>query len=232
MIGSSQNIGIGQGEVSCNLPLLDSAGFFLHAEAAVVYKGRAASTLERGDYVILKKPDGSIQIHASSLVRPRNFMSHASLTTHDNTLVVQTKSERIDITIFRVHHMWHVVSWSNHKVRMTRTEAELVDKIVSDPNRYLHVDPFQYRVKRELPVRSGMVDIVFFPLHEGITHVVEVKRRTVSVTAVYQVKRYLDTMKKAGYRCLKGYLAGPRISDRALSLCADNDISYFLIDWD
>ena len=51
------------------------SSFFLHANIEVIYDGRASSTLERGDYVVIKKPDNSIQILARDQIQPRNYMT-------------------------------------------------------------------------------------------------------------------------------------------------------------
>ncbi len=42
-------------------------------EMEVVYHGRAASTADAGDYLLLLKPDGSLQVHAARGIKPLNW---------------------------------------------------------------------------------------------------------------------------------------------------------------
>ena len=81
-------------------------GFVLYCLCDVVYDGRAYSTLERGNYLIIYKPDGSLLIHGSSKSTPRNYQSVGSKVDlqleresefgQHGTLVSQNNNETIE----------------------------------------------------------------------------------------------------------------------------------------
>ena len=60
------------------------------AECEVVYVGRAASLTEAGDYVVLLKADGSVQVHGARGVKPVNWQPRT-----DDVRVTRDEDDRV-----------------------------------------------------------------------------------------------------------------------------------------
>ena len=66
------------------------------AKCEVAYEGRATSTLESGNYLIVIKSDGSILIHGNNLLKPKNYMGpKARIVVGDDSIVATKKKETI-----------------------------------------------------------------------------------------------------------------------------------------
>ena len=212
--------------------------YFIYAQAEVKYDGRATSTLEAGNYVILIKPDGSIQIHGADLVKPLNYMRNAEIIMRDDMIIAKSKKETITINILEIHSMTELPNWSDAKISLFRTEAELVDKIVANPDQY-GFDSTKYFSCPEYLVTGcdEPVDVVFFPLissTECMLRVVEVKRNKINKDAVYQLQRYIDGLRKRfadtyGYL---GYLAAPGITASGRVSAEEHGFKYVKVDFD
>jgi len=208
--------------------------FFLFARAEVEYDGRASSTLALGNYGILRKPDGSIQIHGANLIRPLNYMGKASISWDGDVILARSKKEVIRIRVDCVHHLIPLEEWSETKIRLIRTEAELRDKIVVDPESYLGIDPSQFEAVPEFVIDGEPVDIVFFPRGDGeCLRVVEVKRTQVTKNTCYQLRKYMDALSKHykeryGYL---GYVAAPKITKSGRKCAEEHGYAYVPVDF-
>ena len=208
--------------------------FFLFARASVEYEGRASSTLALGNYGILRKPDGSIQIHGADLIKPLNYMGKATISWDGDVILAKSKKEKIRITVDCVHHLVPLEEWSDSKIQLTRTEAELRDKIVADPEFYLGIDPEKFEAFPEFKLNGGPVDLVFFPRGSGeCLRVVEVKRKQVTKGTCYQLQKYMDTLRKRygeqyGYL---GYVAAPRIIKNGRECAEEHGYAYIHVDF-
>ena len=210
------------------------SSFFLHANIEVIYDGRASSTLERGDYVVIKKPDNSIQILARDQIQPRNYMTKIYLDVDENQIIVKSKSEIIEITVHQIHQLHPIYPWSSHKIKLIKTEAELRDKIADNPKYYLNIDPLQYIMEKEFQINVGAIDLIFFPRIGNIIHVIEVKRKAINISAAYQLKRYIDFLRKSypvDQNTIIGYLAAPTISNKAINHCKEHQITYIKVNF-
>lgn len=199
--------------------------FVLYAQCTVDYEGRANSHLADGNYLIFYKCDGSIQIHGADKILPRNYQGAGSrLSTSNNSLVSINRTEIIKIHINRILLLYHITTWSDKQIRITRTEKELVDKLYDHWNDYIGID-CDYLVK-EYATDNGPVDIVGFN-NDGHKHVVEVKRRKISIKDVTQLRRYLECMPNA-----TGYIAAPEIGTKALKYAKEHHCKYICINYD
>jgi RecB family endonuclease NucS len=94
---------------------------------------------------------------------------------------------------------------------MSRTERELKEYIASHINEFFDGVITEIYVEAQVPV--GFIDVLAID-EAGYRHIIEVKRKTVGVTTVYQVQRYMDYFKEIGVPAY-GYTAGPSISKNA-----------------
>lgn len=205
-----------------------TAPFSLFAHCDVQYEGRAASTLETGNYLIIHKPDGTLLIEAATKTTPRNYQGpKAVLQRHGHVLVSKRKQETITIIIHKLYDIMYLRNWSEAEIAIVRTEKELVQKLITNWNRYI---PGEFtEIITEYPTLLGPIDAVGIDKN-GWYHAVEVKRKNVSVPHVSQLLRYVTAIKDSG-RDTIGYIASPQIGQKALEYCESLGFRYIAIDF-
>jgi RecB family endonuclease NucS len=213
--------------------------FLLYLDAEISYDGRASSTLIRGNYLIIKKQDGSLLVLGANHVPALNYMGSGSVVRIDGDMIIVTRrSETIKIKVYGCHKSFQLEGWSNNKIEIRKTEAELTDKIATDPEKYL--GPGAYTAYKEYPTAAGPIDLV---LTSSDIYIIEVKRNKITLKDCYQVQRYIDAFLKLEVVEKKDFgleqdcsviacLAGPAISSNAKSHCDDNHIRYLPVDFE
>jgi RecB family endonuclease NucS len=205
-----------------------SDSFSMYANCEVFYEGRASSTLETGNYLIIRKPDGSLLVHANNKTSPRNYQGPKSkLEVRGNVLISRSKSESLRIVLYRVHSYAPLVNWADAEIEITRTEKELVDELFDNWD-YYFAGNFEI-IYREYATPVGAIDLL--GITDNLAHyVVEVKRRKGSVPDVAQLHRYAQALQDKR-RVVRGFLAAPAIGDRALDYLARYDYSWVPVDF-
>lgn len=205
--------------------------YALFATCSVVYDGRATSTLPSGNYLVMRKADGSMSIHGSTLNTPRNYMGcNAQCQLSDDTLVFTLKKETIKVKIEHVISIMYLDGWSDNQITISRTEKELSKKIFDNWSTYF---PGEYaNLSLEYQSEVGIVDVM------GITpdarySIVEVKRKTATLAAVSQLRRYVEHFSSLQMvKSVEGCLAAPSISPNALKHLSSFGYRYLPIDFD
>lgn len=202
--------------------------FALYAECTVLYEGRAASTLELGNYLVLYKQDGSLSIHGTTMVLPRNYMAGGTTLELDgDKLIIHRKKETIIITVVKVHYLHFMEDWSASKIVICRTEKELAHKIFNHWCDYFPDDQFEI-IELEHPTELGPIDIL--GLTDTTDFVVEVKRKRATLKDVTQLRRYIEA--KSGTRQVKGFLAAPTIGGAARKYLEKHDLAFLQVNFD
>jgi len=205
-----------------------TAAFTMYAQCDVLYEGRAASTLETGNYLIIHKGDGSIQIQAGDKTMPRNYQgSGATLERREHILISRRKSETLTITIHKIHQIVYLPNWSVAEITIVRTEKDLVNKLFKNWIDYIDGD-FEM-VKTEFPTSLGPVDLAGIEVDDH-HHLVEVKRGNISIQNISQLNRYVSAVRDAG-KVVSGYIASPKIGCRARAYCESLGFRYLLLDF-
>lgn len=203
--------------------------FALFANCEVIYDGRAYSTLELGNYLIIHKQDGSIQIHASSKIPPRNYQGPGTiLECKGNILTATNKKEIITIVIHSIISIQKLSYWSNSEIEITRTEAELADKLFYNWCDY--IDGEFELIQREFLTKHGSIDLLGVD-RDLVRHVVEVKRRKCSIKDCTQLKRYLEVFEDDGLQTC-GYLASPEIGAKAVEYLEKHGCYWIQVEFD
>jgi RecB family endonuclease NucS len=239
------------------MKLTDTAAFIIYGNMSVTYDGRARSTIGPCELLLIHKADGSVLIHGGDLTTPKNYMPPGAKLDreHDasifgtaiaSTIIFTRKNEKLTITIHAVlqymggYQPDSMSEWSTDKIAITRTEKELVDKLIDNPKQYFGFEP--KHIEREYPTDYGPVDIALFhnPIgelaiganhsHPIDLHAVEVKRRKATINDCTQLLKYHDSLTQAGY-IVKKCIAAPDISKNAKVFCEDKKIDYIYVDW-
>jgi len=181
----------------------------------VRYTGRAKSTLEPGERILIIKEDGSLLVHRPVGYEPVNWQPSGSV------FHVQTKADSIEVYAVRQKPR-ESVRITFDKVFMVST-LSLVDSgefslhaSEQDMHRAILLKPSLLEegfkpISYEKKVEPGFVD-VYGVDKNGKLVVVEVKRKTAGKEAVLQLAKYIDAIKRKADRELRGILVAPSIA--------------------
>ncbi len=189
-------------------------------ECQITYSGRAASTAEAGDYLVMIKNDRSLQIHGPRGVKPVNWQPYTDslLTSFDDGKVVLTAqkcnpSETVKVVFlepaFAVALEFRQVSG----FMLTGSEADMRAALRKNPS---VIEPGLVVLDEELPVGVGGVDLYACD-QQGRYVVVEVKRSKATQEAVHQLHRYVTAIQSQVPAQVRGILAAPAITNPAMA---------------
>ena len=207
------------------------SSFSLYFRGSVRYEGRALGLLGPGDFLLLRKNDGSVSIHGGTGIGARNYMGagtkmQGAITPGEGILSFLRKGETIEVKMDEIHFMEQMLDWSEDEVKLRKTEKELVQKIFWNWPDY--VDVQCEIIEMEYHTDVGPFDLIGFATHD--IHIIEVKRRKASIPDVTQLKRYVDYMRKRS--TVYGYLASPEIGTKALEYLEEHGFHWLYVDFD
>lgn len=195
----------------------------LFGRCRVEYDGRAASSLDAGNRLVVLKPDGTILVHTDSGQQPVNWQppgcTHEGRLDDGELLVESVRTnpdERLLVAFERVDQIVVYDGTGDSDVTVLGTEADLRDRILDRPK--LVEEGFEPRAT-ERDTSAGAVDIYGTDSDDNAV-VVELKRRRVGPDAVSQLNRYVEALESdlhAG-RTVRGILVAPSVTDRAHNL--------------
>lgn len=199
-----------------------SRSFSLYFRGHVRYDGRALGLLGPGNFLLLRKNDGSVSVHGGTLIPPRNYMGagakmKGAISPGNGVLIFTRKKETIEIHISHVYFLKHMDDWSESEVRLKRTEKELVQKLFWNWPDYFDITCFS--IEMEVMTEYGAIDLMGTEF-DGTHHVVEVKRRKATVSDCGQLRKYVETVGGIGY------LAAPEIGEKALNYLENHGYKY------
>ena len=181
----------------------------------VHYVGRASSTLEHGERILIIKSDGSLLVHRPVGYEPVNWQPAGSV------FHVQVKDDEMEI---------HGIRQKPHEsVRVTFENVYLVSSLnLSDSGDFLlHASEDDMHraillkpelleegfkpISWEKKVEPGFVDI-YGEDKNGKLVVVEVKRKTASKEAALQLAKYIEPIKAKVNREVRAVLVAPSLA--------------------
>ncbi|ULH18053.1 endonuclease NucS (plasmid) [Deinococcus sp. KNUC1210] len=189
-------------------------------QAEVTYQGRAASTADAGNYLLILKCDGSLQIHHPKGIKPMNWQPKTDrvVATLEDNLCVLTASRTspaetvrvlmLDIQLAQALDIQEEVGFV-----IAGTEAQLQQTLSRHPEL---IEPGLTVLDRELMSSVGDIDL-YAKDAQGRFVVVELKRAKATHDAVHQLSRYVDAVRaKLPKRAkVRGILAAPSITTPA-----------------
>lgn len=186
---------------------------------AVTYDGRAETFLARGDRILIIKSDRSLLIHQPSGTNAINYMkkdTEISFDHADGHLLLHACNRKekawLDIEIFRVYETIAGRLEDGQDIQLQGDERSMSDHIRANP---ILIDTEFRPLAREEQTDVGFID-VFGHDGQGNLLVVECKRVTASLSAVDQLRRYVERVKQIrGTEDVVGFLAAPGITPNA-----------------
>ncbi|MBW7916210.1 MAG: endonuclease NucS [Trueperaceae bacterium] len=186
----------------------------------VLYSGRAASVAEAGDYLVLLKADGSVQVQGPRGVKPVNWQPQTddvrtSLEDGWAVLVAErfNPPEFVRIAFQAPALAAAFVLEENGAFVLMGSEADMQRALARDPS---VIEPGLEVLELELPTEVGGIDL-FARDREGRLVVVELKRGKANHEAVHQLERYVASVRAKYPGEVRGVLAAPAVTAPALN---------------
>lgn len=189
-------------------------------QAEVTYQGRAASTAEAGNYLLIIKCDGSLQIHHPKGIKPMNWQPKTDSITaavEDGYCVLtasrKSPAETVRVVMLDVSVAQALEIREESGFLLAGSEAQLQATLARQPEL---IEPGLKVLDRELLSGAGDMDL-YAQDEQGRYVVVELKRAKATQEAAHQLTRYVEAVRAflgAG-KVVRGILAAPGISQPA-----------------
>ena len=189
---------------------------FVSGRCRVEYEGRAASTLDLGERMIIIKSDGSVLVHRPVGYEPVNWQPPKCLfqteLTGDGDLKIKAvrRRPRESISIFfdKVYLVAVLDLVDSGEFALHASESQMKEAILIKPNL---VEKGFRPISHEKDLgESGFID-VFGEDAEGKFLVVEIKRNPIGKDAVLQLNRYVESVRSKVNRHVRGIVVGPEL---------------------
>ena len=203
----------------------------VHALCSVEYEGRAESTIEKGDRVIMIKPDGTVLVHGDEKYQPINWQSPGAEVTidvdeDDNVTILAEDSEFLEITCYTVYGVTTFNNTDEAELDLRGTEEEMHQRILLDPD---IIEPGLHDVVHEKEFSFGRVDVFGYDTNEKPV-IIEVKRRSATRDHVYQLYTYLKEYKEKQHSSVRGILVAPNCSDYIYEVIKEYGLEFVSLD--
>ena len=213
-----------------NAALKNGRLIVLSCNCTVSYSGRAESSLDDGDRLIIIKPDRTLLIHQPHGSNPINYMKEGTihkLAEDGQKLVLSSMNpglkEFMTVSMAKIHSIQILDLLDPAKIRLMGSEKDMADMIYKNP---LLIGPDFRPLSREEHTKYGFIDIFGYD-GSNVLVVVECKRQIGDLKAVDQLMRYVTKIKQLrGLDKVRGILAAPKISPNALQMLHDNGFEF------
>ncbi|WP_455364955.1 endonuclease NucS [[Eubacterium] cellulosolvens] len=197
----------------------------------VEYSGRAQSTLEYGDRVILVKQDGALLIHRPNGYLPVNWQPsrcHFHIGYDPDHLDLKavrvSPSEKVHIRFRQVYAFSALKLKDEAQFSLYASEMEMQQAIMVKPDL---LEPGFKILGFEKKVEPGFIDI-YGQDREGRRVVVEIKRNLAGKEAALQLGQYIRAI--ADDRPLRGIIAAPMLGKGCQRLLKSLNLEFRQID--
>jgi len=209
----------------------------------VEYEGRASSTLEPGDRLVVIKADGSVLVHRPTGYEPVNWMpgryNSSSKSQKQAGCVFQVKitdggelevraarlqpSEVLNIYFTKVFLLTVSSLIDDGAFSLYVTEYDMKRAILTKP--HLIEEGFRPLTAEKDIGKSGFID-VFGEDARGAFLIVEIKRVPAGKDAVLQLDRYVTALRGRVNRPIRGMIAAPTFRKEAQPLLAGSKLEF------
>ncbi len=209
----------------------DKTMLVLVGDCMVDYHGRARSFLDWGERMVMIKQDGTVLVHQPVMREPVNWQPSGSTTefrvNKNKQLVMRSRHirppEKMKIKFRKIKSIMVSLLRDKATLVISGMEADVVNEIISNPS--IIEDGLRIS-KREKHVKSGSIDLYGFD-KDHIPVAIEVKRSVASISAVQQLRMYVNDVKKDVKSAnVRGILCAPRVPDMSKKLLADYGLEW------
>jgi len=202
-------------------------------ECKVLYSGRAKSTLESGERILIIKEDGSLLVHRPVGYEPVNWQPSGSVfhvqikaNAVEVHAVRQKPRENVRVVFYKVFMVSALCLNDSGEFSLHASEKEMHQAILRKPS--LLEEGFK-PISYEKKVEPGFVD-VYGVDKNGKLVVVEVKRKTAGKEAVMQLAKYINAIKSKADREIRGVLVAPSLGKNVQRLLVTMKLEFKTLD--
>ena len=199
----------------------------------VNYAGRASSTLESGERILIIKADGSLLVHRPVGYEPVNWQPAGSIfhvQVKDDELEVrgirQKPRESVRVTFDRVYMVSALDLSDSGDFLLHASEDDMHRAILLKPE--LLEEGFK-PISWEKKVEPGFVDI-YGEDKNGKLVIVEVKRKTATKEAALQLAKYIEPIKAKVNREVRAVLVAPSLGKDVQRMLVTLGLEYKALD--
>lgn len=200
---------------------------------SVLYKGRASSSLEPGERVLIIKKDGSLLIHRSSGWKPVNWQPPGcrfEISADEDHLRIrairQNPPETIIATFDQLSLVVAMALKDSGEFSLDATEEDMQRTILTKPE---IIEPGFRVIEYEKRVEPGFVD-VYGTDRDGKLVVIEIKRKAAGKDAVFQLAKYVKAISEASTKPIRPILAAPSLMKGTQRLLHTTGIEFHRLD--
>ena len=195
------------------------------ARCVINYSGRAESHLQEGDRIIIIKSDKTLLVHQPNGSTPVNYMkenTNHEVIRDDKSVIIESRNlqskDFLRIIIVKPYYLHSQILEDGEKIILVGSEKDMAQHIMENPELIeKHFKP----VSVEEHTKYGFIDVLGHDKNNTLV-VVECKRYTGNLSAVTQLRRYVEKIKETkGLKKVRGILACPKISPNALKMLQD-----------
>jgi RecB family endonuclease NucS len=213
--------------------LMQRRTVIIAGKCQVHYAGRAASTLEPGERILIIKEDGSLLVHRPIGYEPVNWQPSGSVfhvqlkeSAIEVHAVRQKPRESVRVTFTAVFMVSALSLVDSGEFLLHASEDDMHKAVLLKPS--LLEEGFK-PISYEKKVEPGFVDIYGVDKN-GKLVVVEIKRKTAGKEAALQLAKYIDAIKTKANRELRGVLAAPSLGKDMQRLLATLGLEFKALD--
>lgn len=208
----------------------DKTMLLIVGDCRVDYRGRARSLLDWGERMVMVKQDGTVLVHQPVMREPVNWQPSGTAIKYsvkDDQLVVRSRHtrppEKMKIVFKNIKTVMVTSLCDNAELVVAGMETDIVNQIIIDPS----VIEEGLRIsKREKHVKSGLIDLYGFD-RDHVPVVIEVKRSKANISAVQQLRMYVNDVKKDVKKAnVRGILCAPSVPDMVKRLLSDYGLEW------
>ncbi len=202
---------------------------------SVKYFGRATSKIAEGERIIIIKEDGSFLVHQNKKLAAINYQppkSRISCELADDVLILKAANrrtgEQLEVRLKEVKFAYAFRLKDDESIKVFATEKDLAKDLM---NKLDVIEEGLKPIKEESSVLRGFIDILAEDKNGSLV-VIEVKRRTATLDAVSQLKRYVEEVRKRKDKPVRGILCAPSITPNAKTYLEREGFKFSKIDYD
>jgi endonuclease len=199
----------------------------------VHYSGRANSTLENGERLLIIKSDGSLLVHRPTGYEPVNWQPSGAVfhvEVKDNKLEVhgirQKPHETVRVTFVDVLMVSALNLQDAGEFILHASEDDMHRAILLKPQ--LFEDGFK-PISWEKHVEPGFVDI-YGEDRDGKLVIIEVKRKTATKDNALQLAKYIEPIKAKVNRPIRAVLVAPGLAKDVQRLLVSMGLEFKALD--
>ena len=194
----------------------------------VNYTGRAASKLDRGERLLIKKQDSALLVHGPDNYQPKNWQPEVDsfdVEVRDESLVLTASrfnpDEKVEVFFDEISLITVDQLIDKSELKIAGHEVDIHESIEEDPEM---IEEGLKVVERERETPAGFIDV--FARDESDDYVVIEVKRNPDYNTVLQLQRYVDEIEDEFNGEIRGILVAPKMTDKVLDYLEERGLEF------